>query len=59
MSKLRVEKYDVVFLQETHLLQKEAEKSLGGWMGKVFYNVGTSNNSEQLQFKSIKQIKDK
>lgn len=45
MSKLRVEKYDVVFLQETHPLQKEAEKLLGGWVGKVFFNVGTSNSN--------------
>lgn len=65
MTKLRAEKCDVAFLQETHLLQKEAEKLTRGWVGEVFYNEGTSNSrgviillNKQLQFKCIKQMKD-
>lgn len=66
MSKLRTEKCDIVFLQETHLLQKEADKLIGGWVGKVYYNEGTSNIrgviiliNKQLQFKCTKQMKDR
>lgn len=65
MTKLRAEKCDVAFLQETQLLQKEAEKLTRGWVGEVFYNEGTSNSrgviillNKQLQFKCIKQMKD-
>lgn len=42
MSKLRARKYESVFLQETHLSQKKAEKLLRGWVGKVYYNEGTT-----------------
>ena len=65
MTMLRSKKYDVVFLQETHLSIEESEKLRRGWVGHVFYSIGSSKSkgviiliSKHLQFKCLKQIKD-
>lgn len=55
----------MVFLQETHLSKEESDKLCVGWVGQVFYSIGSSNSkgviilgSKHLQFKCLKQIKD-
>ena len=65
MTMLKNKKYDVVFLQETHMSKEESEKLCAGWAGHVFYSIGSSKSkgvitlvSKHLQFKCLKQIKD-
>lgn len=65
MTSLKREKYDVIFLQETHMSTEESKRLCGGWIGHVFYSVGSSKSkgviiliSKHLQFKCIKQITD-
>lgn len=65
MMMLKNKNYDVVFLQETHMSKEESEKLCTGWVGHVFYSIGSSKSrgvitlvSKHLQFKCLKQIKD-
>uniref|UniRef100_A0A3B4Z9Q3 exodeoxyribonuclease III n=1 Tax=Stegastes partitus TaxID=144197 RepID=A0A3B4Z9Q3_9TELE len=65
MTMLKNKNHDVVFLQETHMSKEESEKLCVGWVGHVFYSIGSSKSkgviilvSKQLQFKCIRQIKD-
>ena len=63
---LKRKKYDIVFLQETHLSPQEAEKFGKIWGGHVFFSAGSSKSrgviilvNKHLQFKCLKQFKDK
>lgn len=65
MTMLKNKNYDVVFLQETQMSKEESEKLCAGWVGHVFYSIGSSKSkgviilvSKNLQFKCLKQIKD-
>lgn len=44
MTSLKRAKYDVVFLQETHLSPTESMKLCIGWVGHIFYSEGSSNS---------------
>lgn len=66
VSSLRRNTSDTVFLQETHLVMQEAEKLGRAFGGYVFCSEGSSNSrgviiliKKQLQFRCVKQIKDK
>ena len=52
---LKNKNYDVVFLQETHISKEESQKLCAGWVGHVFYSIGSSKSkgivSKHLQFK--------
>lgn len=65
MTRLKSNKCDVVFLQETHMSSVEVMKLCCGWVGHVYYSEGSSNSrgvailvNKNVQFKLIKQIKD-
>lgn len=65
MNSFKSNKYDVVFLQETHMSPQESDKLCVGWVGHVFYSAGSSKSkgvtiliNRNLQFKCLKQIKD-
>lgn len=44
LSTLKARKYDIVFLQETHLSALENKKLRRDWVGQVFYSVGSSKS---------------
>ena len=59
LGTLKAKKYDIVFLQETHLSELENKKLSRDWVGQVFYSVGSSKSRvvtilvhKHLQFKS-------
>ena len=65
LSTLKARKYDIVFLQETHLLELDNKKLRKDWVGQVFYSIGSSNSRgvailvhKHLQFKSNKVFSD-
>ncbi len=65
MAMLKNKNCDVVFLQETHMSKEESEKLCVGWVGHVFYSIGSVKSrgviilvSKHLQFKCLKQFKD-
>lgn len=65
MTMLKTKNVDVIFLQETHTSKEECEKLCVGWVGHVFYSIGSSKSkgvvilvSKHLQFKCLNQIKD-
>lgn len=62
---IRSKKCDVVFMQETHLLQQESQKLCGDWVGFVAAACGSSKSrgvatlvNKQLQFKCLKESAD-
>uniref|UniRef100_A0A3B4ZHM5 exodeoxyribonuclease III n=1 Tax=Stegastes partitus TaxID=144197 RepID=A0A3B4ZHM5_9TELE len=44
MTMLKNKNHDVVFLQETHMSKEESEKLCVGWVGHVFYSIGSSKS---------------
>ena len=44
MNSLKSNKYDVVFLQETHMSPQKSDKLCVGWVGHVFYSAGSSKS---------------
>ncbi|KAL2085077.1 hypothetical protein ACEWY4_018397 [Coilia grayii] len=65
LSTLKAKKYDIVFLQETHLLEIDNKKLQRDWVGLVYYSVGSSASRgvailvhKHLQFKCNKLYAD-
>lgn len=42
LNTLKAKKYDIVFLQETHLSELDNKKLHRDWVGHVYYSVGSS-----------------
>ena len=64
MGSLKSKKYDIVYLQETHLTPEECKKLCRDWVGHVFFSAGSTNSkgviiliNKQLQFKSLNEVK--
>lgn len=65
LNTLKAKKYDIAFLQETHLSELDNKKLQRDWVGHVYYSVGSSASKgvtilvhKHLQFRNQKLYTD-
>ena len=65
MCSLKTKKWDVVYLQETHLSPVESKRLCKDWVGHVFFSAGSTNSrgvitliNKHVQFKCLREIID-